>query len=110
MPLGGADLLFDEVEVVEQPFPGRGDPAVLGDRRGQQPAHTDQGAFVGRQARQQAGPRRALGQRVCDSGENPAVLLHLIGAEQLRAQRCLAVVRSPFQGVRSQAHGGQSTR
>ncbi|KFB67215.1 MAG: hypothetical protein CAPSK01_003332 [Candidatus Accumulibacter vicinus] len=90
VPLGGADLLFDEVKIVEQPFRGRSDSAVLGDRRGHPPAHPDQGAFVGSQARQQQIRGVDLGKIVC-RGENPAVLLHLIGAEQLRSQRRFAV-------------------
>ncbi|KFB71348.1 MAG: hypothetical protein AW09_003511 [Candidatus Accumulibacter phosphatis] len=90
VPLGGADLLVDEVEIVEQPFRGRSDSAVLGDRCGQPPAHPDEGAFVGCQARQQQIRGVDLGKLVC-RGENPAVLRHLIGAEQLRSQRRLAV-------------------
>ena len=53
VPLGRADLLFDQVEVVEQPFRGGRDAAVRRDRRRQQVADFDQDAFVLGQPRQQ---------------------------------------------------------
>ena len=46
VPLGRADLLLDQVEVVEQPFRGGRDAAVGRDRRGQQVADFDQDALV----------------------------------------------------------------
>ena len=50
--LGCADLLFDQIEIVEQPFAGWSQAAVCRDRGGQQIADTDQRAFVIGQARQ----------------------------------------------------------
>ena len=85
VPLGRADLLLDQVEIVEQPFRGGRDAAVRRDRRGQQVADFDQDGFVLGQPRQQlvgAARRQPVRDR-----EALAVLLHLIGAEQLRSQR-----------------------
>ena len=53
VPPGRADLLLDQVEVVEQPFGGRRDAAVRRDRRGQQVADFDQDVVVLDQPRQQ---------------------------------------------------------
>src|SRR4029453_3393145 len=44
--LGGANLLFDEIEVVEQPLGRRCDAAIRGDRGGQGAADFDQQRFV----------------------------------------------------------------
>ena len=43
---GGADLLLDQVEVVEQPFPSRRNPPVGRNRLGQQVADPKQNVFV----------------------------------------------------------------
>ena len=64
VPLGRADLLFDQVEVVEQPFAGRRDPAVRRDRRGQQVAGFEQDALVLGQPREQLVRRAARRQPV----------------------------------------------
>ncbi len=90
MPLGGTDLFFDEIEVVEQPFPGRRDPAVRRYRRLQQLAHVDQDDFVLGQPGQQLVRRAPSGQLV-RCRERLAMLRHLIGAEQRQAQRRLCV-------------------
>src|SRR6185503_9344057 len=60
--LGGADLLFDQMEVVEQPFPGRRDPAARRDGRLQELAGGNQDTFVPGQAREElvAAAARAL--------------------------------------------------
>ena len=76
MPLGGADLFLDQVEVVEQPLAGRGDPALFGGYRGQLPADTDQRVFVGRQPIQQA-VRDASRSQPVRCRQRPAVLGHL---------------------------------
>ncbi len=86
VPLGGTDLLFDEIEIVEQPFPGRRDPAVLRDHRRQQRAHSDQRAFVRCQPRQELVGRAPRSQHV-RGRESLSVLLHLLGAEQLGSER-----------------------
>ena len=56
MPPGGAGLLFDEVEVVEQPLPCRLDAVLRRNRRRQQVAGLDQHALIRGQARQQLVP------------------------------------------------------
>jgi hypothetical protein len=88
MPLGGTNLLFNEIEIVEQPFPGWRDLATLRNNRRQQVAHFDQCAFVRRQPTQQP-VRRAPRRQPVRPGKRLAVLRHLIGAEQLRSQRGL---------------------
>ncbi len=90
VPLGGPDLLFDEIEIVEQPFTGRHDPAALGGRRRQQLAHVNQGAFVVCQPSQEQ-VRCLAGNQLVRSREYLAVQRHLIGAVQLGAQRGFCV-------------------
>jgi hypothetical protein len=64
--LGRANLLFDEIEIVEQPFPGRRDPAVRLDRGRQQVAGLDQDRLVlGQPLQKRSGARPKAS--VCDS-------------------------------------------
>ena len=86
MPLGGANLLFDQIEVVEQPLAGGGDLATGADGLGHQAVDTDQYAFVLREAREQLVGSMPRAEFVL-SGQRAAVLLHLLGAEQFRTQR-----------------------
>ncbi len=83
---GGADLLFDQIQIVEQPFGGRGDAVLGDDRPSQLAAGLDQHHLVGIQSRQQlvCPPSRRDAVRIRQSC---AVLRHLVGAEQLGAQR-----------------------
>jgi hypothetical protein len=83
---GGADLFFDEIEVIEQPFPGRRDALLRHDRRRQLVAGLDQHALVRRQARQQL-VRYARRRQAVVGRQTDAMQRHLIAAEQLRAQR-----------------------
>jgi hypothetical protein len=92
--LGRADLLFDEVEVVEQPFPRRGDTPLGRDRRRQQIADVDQNDFVRGQPPQQV-VRRSSQSELVRGRKRLAVLFHLIGTEQLRSQRRLFLRRIP---------------
>ena len=88
VPAGDADLLLDQVEVVQQPFGRRRDPALAPGRLGQPLAAVgDDRLVVGQPAEQQihAG---AFAQAVLAS-QLAAVLFHLLGIEQLRAQRRL---------------------
>jgi hypothetical protein len=85
VPPRGTDLFFDQMEVVEQPFPGRCDLAPLRDRRGQQIAHPDQRRLVFRQTIEQP-VRCAPRPQPMRARQHQAVLGHLIGAEQLRSQ------------------------
>ena len=89
---GRLDLLFDEIEVVEQPFPGGRDAVVRCDGCRQPAAGLDQHALVRGQPRQQLIRHASLDQAV--GGRQPhAVLFHLIRAEQLRPQRRLFLDR-----------------
>lgn len=81
MPLGRANLLFDQVEVVEQPFRGRRDPTVRRHRRSQQITNFYEDAFVLAQPCQQV-----VGAARCQPVNERkflSVLLQLVGAEQL---------------------------
>ena len=106
MPSGGADLLFDQVEVIEQPFPGRCNPAVCLDRLGQQVPDAKQDLFVLSQPRQQQ-IRGASRTQWVRTRQVLAVLFHLIGAEQLRSQRWLVTgvisPKAPSRKARLQA-------
>ena len=86
VPLGHADLFFDQVEVVEEPFPGGRDPAVRIDRRRQKGACSLQDAFILRQPGQKRIPDPSRTQPV-RARKGLAMLLHLFIAEQFRTQR-----------------------
>ena len=88
VPLGHADLFFDQVEVVEEPFPGGRDPAVRIDRRRQKGAGSRQDAFILRQPGEKTVPDPSRTQLV-QARKGLAMLLHLFAAEQFRAQRQL---------------------
>ncbi|MNS70210.1 hypothetical protein D3C72_1035510 [compost metagenome] len=90
MALGQADLLFDQVEVVQQPFVGGGELAVLLHGFDQQRAGFAQQGLVFIQARQQLVLRAECAQHV-RLGQRPAVRFHLHGVEQFRAQRRFAL-------------------
>jgi hypothetical protein len=86
--LGGAHLLLDEVEVVEQPFARRRDaPLAFGAAR-EQGADLDQRLLVAGQPAQQP-VRAARRAGAVAGGDAGAVLLHLLGGEQPGAQRCV---------------------
>ena len=88
VPLGGANLFFDQIKIIEQPFPGWRDPAGRRDRRHEQRADVDQGPFVlGQSGQKRVRPRSR--RQLMRSRETLAVLFHLDGAEQFRAQRRL---------------------
>jgi hypothetical protein len=88
VPLGGADLLFDEVEIVEQPFGRRRHATVGGNGRRQEVADFDQQILVVREACEEA-IGSGTGCKTMRDGKILAVLLHLVGAEELRAKRGL---------------------
>jgi hypothetical protein len=89
MSFGRANLFFDQIEVVEQPFPGRRNPTIRHDRLHQQAAGSGQDAFILGQSRQELIRRISRAQFV-QARQGPAMLLHLIAAEQFRSQRWLA--------------------
>ena len=88
VPLGRADLFFDQIEVVEEPFPGRRDPAVRVDRRRQQVAGSRQDPFILRQPCQKRVSNSSRTHLV-RAREDFAMLLHLFAAEQFRPKRRL---------------------
>ena len=90
VPLGGADLLFDQVEVVEQPFAGRRDAAARRDapRSAARRRRRSTLSFSASRASSRSGSARP-GSARARRARRLAVLLHLVGAEQLRAQRRL---------------------
>ena len=53
VPARGANLLFDQIKIVEQPFTGRRNVAIVADRFGHQFVRLQQNLFVGRQPSQQ---------------------------------------------------------
>ena len=81
----GADLLFDDIEIVEQPFPSRSHAPLFLDVFRQQAVYVPQHPLVFGQARQKTIVRAC----VCDlvhSGKDLAMLLHLRDAEKLRPE------------------------
>ena len=80
MSLGRANLFFDEIEVVEEPFPCRCNPPVSFYGLCQELTNVKEDAFILTEARQQLFGGMAHAQRVC-CGKGLAVLLHLRGAE-----------------------------
>ena len=102
MPLGGADLLFDQVEIVEQPLAGRRDPALLAGHGSQQLADADQLAFVRGQTPEQAVPF-VTGSQPVRRRQRLAVLRHLIGTVQFGTQRCVLAGQRPCPSVAAQA-------
>ena len=51
MAFSCADLFFDQIEVVEQPFPGRSDPPVRSNGIREQTVDSNQDIFILRQSR-----------------------------------------------------------
>ena len=85
MPLGSADLLFDQMEVVDQPFAGRRDALIR--RQGSvSRLHTSISMFSLSASRASSESRVRPRTDLVRGGERLAVLLHLIGAEKLRSQ------------------------
>ena len=80
MAAGGADLFFDQIQVIEQPFRSRGDAVFRHHRLGQLATGLDQYRFVGIKSRQQL-VRLTLDRQAMHVGQSGAVLRHLVGAE-----------------------------
>ena len=98
--LRGADLLLDQVEVVEQPLAGRRHAAAGRDRLGQLLENPAENFLVGGQARQQLVGSAFRRERM-RLRQVPAVLLHLVGAEELRPQGRLLERRVHRQSART---------
>ena len=78
-----ADLLFDDVEVVEQPLGGRRDRARLAARLRDREVRSDEGPRVLAQPRQQMPPPPLAGIAGLFGRERPRELLELLGGEEL---------------------------
>ena len=85
MPPCGADLLVDQIQIIEQPFAGGSNPVAALDRVGEERTTVTQYRFVAGQAQQQA--VRTLAEKdLVFASEHTSVLFHLIRAEQLGTQ------------------------
>ena len=86
MPLGRTNLFFDQIEVIEEPFPGWRDTAFFLNGSSQKLAGFDEEVFIFSQPREKLVLSAFLAQ-LMRAGKRLAMLLHLVGAEQLQAQR-----------------------
>ena len=86
MPPCGADLLFDQVEIVEQPFGRRRHPPALLQCRRHQIICVNECAVIFIEARNEL-VGRSSGGKCLLAGKFDRVLLELFGAEQFRAER-----------------------
>lgn len=86
---GRANLIFNKIEVIEQPFPGRRNTAGCLNSLSQEIADFEQHAFIISQPRQK--PVLCMFQpQLVLTRQGLAMLLHLITAEQFRPQRRLS--------------------
>ena len=86
MSPGGPNLLFDQGKVVEQPFSRRCDGMAGAHRLCQEVANTLENRLVLRQSIEQT-VLGTSGTHSVRGRQGPAMVLHLIGAEQARAKR-----------------------
>ena len=91
MPLGGSNLFFDQIEIIEQPFRARRNPAVGRDCGGERITDCDQHLFIRGQPRQQL-IRRARGRELVRTRQGLAVPLQLVGTQEFRSQWLLVDV------------------
>ncbi len=109
MQARGADLVVNQVQVVEQPFARGCNPMPSLDRIREQRATVAQDTFVIRQASQQAVGTFA-GRDCVFASNNPPVFFHLLRAEQLGAQRCIAVAAVVVDGQPTTGIGGPHSK
>jgi hypothetical protein len=83
---GRANLFFEEIKVVEEPFPCRCNPPIFFYGLCKQVSNFMEDVFILTQPCQQSFRDRACAQYM-GAGKGLAVLLHLGGAEQLRSER-----------------------
>jgi hypothetical protein len=86
VPPGRANLLFDQIEVIEEPLSGGRDPAFRLDRRRQLFGNGYEDGFVFSQAGEKL-VGTSVRTQLMRGCQGFAMLLHLVGAEQLRPQR-----------------------
>ena len=77
---GGVDLLFDEVEVIEQPFPSRGNASATAGGRREQLVGVEKHTLVVGQSREQPA-RLGLAGDAMETGDRAGVPLELLGGE-----------------------------
>ena len=80
MALGGANLLLDQVKIIEQPFPGRRNWPICRNGRGELFANPYKYFFVVGQPCQQLIAGTQWGELV-RARQRLAVLLHLVGTQ-----------------------------
>jgi hypothetical protein len=90
---GEPDLIFDEIEVVQQPFCRRGDPSLARHGGGHQMVGLDQDLLVLVQPRNQL-VSAALGRDLVSGRQLGGMPRQLIDAEELRPERLLVFRRS----------------
>jgi hypothetical protein len=88
MPAGGADLFFDQIKIIQQPFGRRRDSPILFSCLGDQVVGVKKNPFVLIEPGQQPISAAARCQFM-PAGQRLGVALELIDAEQLGAQRLL---------------------
>ena len=86
MSFSHANLFFNQVEIIQQPFSCRRNPAIRLDGLCQKVVDSKQNPFVVGQSRQQFVVYIPLTQCMLAS-QGLAVLLHLVRAEKFRPQR-----------------------
>ena len=104
VPPGQANLFFDQVEVIEQPFSGRCDASTSLHRLGHQIPHIQQDGFILSQSSEQR-VGLVLGTDGMQPREGLAMLLHLLGTEELRSQRQLITGIGHGRRLSAQASG-----
>ena len=82
---GGADLFFDEIEIIQQPFAGGSGAAAIFEGLGEQRVRGDQDVFVFGEAREKL-LGVALGTDGVGVGQRLGVLVHLLGIEKLGSE------------------------
>jgi hypothetical protein len=85
VPLGHANLFFDQIEIIQQPFPGRCDASAPLHCLSHQIADFQQDGFTLGQSSEKLIRFMVRAHRV-QSREDLAMLFHLLGAKQLRPQ------------------------
>jgi hypothetical protein len=97
MALGCMYLIFNQIEIVEQPFTGGCNPLRYLNRVSEQIAGVNEGIFILRQPRKQLVGQMCKTQPMCGR-QIPAMLFHLAAAEQFRPQWRFGVTDSMHRG------------
>ena len=98
-----ANLALDEIEIVDQPFGGRGDRGLVVHRRADRLVGVDQARFIGCQAVKQRASRLAIRLDSLGAGQAPRMLLHPLGARELFANGRRVIPRQRRRTLQSPA-------